>query len=418
MNETAYKIDPESIRFIADSIEGLAGKKIESIKETVYQQAQTLREQAEYRTGSLTISLTPYISAISWRANYGLIRVTLHASPEIFALIMAMISIYKTVIWVIRIFNVIQIVGTIWRINQMVIALWPRYREWWDGFLTRVSEFSGHLGWGVDGVSHLLNATAAGINILGGLMGKSGQTIKFEMMERAQYTASMFTNIINQLQQDPAKWLSTFFEQSAEVAGYKANQWWMPIAATIEEGISRGEEAFTQAEIAINELQAIQTGMPEAVRNFIPQAIWSGLEQADSLIHDNILPRFTEISNALSFINAIQNASINRLGELATKLGNPGDILLGIDDLPDYAKAPQLGMIDDVTSREFEYWTNSERNEVQADLNDFDRIDTLLKAPTPQPSFLSFEGKPGQTIRGIRAEPQETWFVGGYNSPY
>ncbi|GAH69871.1 unnamed protein product, partial [marine sediment metagenome] len=106
-----------------------------------------------------------------------------------------------------------------------------------------------------------------------------------------------------------------------------------------------------------------------------------------------------------------------RGSELADKLAHPGDVLLGVDDLPDYVKAYQERAIDDVTSREFDFWTNSERSEVQGDLDDFDRIDRLLTAPTPEPEFLAMEVAKGRTIGEITAEHKETWFPGGYDDP-
>ena len=110
--------------------------------------------------------------------------------------------------------------------------------------------------------------------------------------------------------------------------------------------------------------------------------------------------------------------SISKRGsDLADKLANPGDLLLGVDELPEYVKKYQEGLIDDVTSREFEFWTNQERGEMQGAFDEFDRVDRLATAPTPEPEFLSMEIPIGRTVGEITAEPHETWFPGGYDDP-
>ena len=115
------------------------------------------------------------------------------------------------------------------------------------------------------------------------------------------------------------------------------------------------------------------------------------------------------------FMDAILNANIERGHELAQRLARPGDILGGVDALTGSEQSNQLGMIDDVTSREFDFWTNTERAEIQPDLNAFDRIDSALTAPTPQPGFMALNNPDRKRLHGITVDHQETWMIGGYN---
>lgn len=374
----------------------------------------TFTQGAEIRVDLLTLPITRMVHGLAQRANYTIIRVTFHASPEIVTLILAMVWIYRAVTVAITIFNILKIIGTVWQINQIIMEVWPQYKKWFNSVLVKVSEMSGYIGWGVDGIGHLINACAGGINIVGGLMGKSWPVMQAEIMERANELIGTLGRGFQSIQADPGMWLNALFEGRTLLSADAADDWWSPIAKGIALTTIKAENAIKGVQGVIGELSAIQNDMPDVVRQNIPASIWSSLDKADSMINDNILPRFTQIQNSLQWINAIQGATIKRIGELVDRLAHPGEVLLGVDDLPDYVKNSQLNMIDDVTSREFEFWTDQERTELSPDLDEFDRIDRLATAATPEPAYFSLEIPEGRTVRGITAEHKETWFVGNY----
>lgn len=368
----------------------------------------------------ITEITTPLIRAsevLAIRVTYSTVRLTLHASPEIIEILLTWLKIDMTAKWVISLFKVVKVLSIAWQVNQIILEVWPHYRAWFEGLLTKLSEFSNYLGWGVDGIIHVMNAAESGLNVVGGLMGKDWTIIKTEGMEKGMEVAGYISKGLQSFQADPGAFITRIVEGRTLETAWETKKWWDGTLIWINKGIDKGKEAAEGVKDVISEVSAIQNNMPEEVRKHIPQGIWDSLADIDEFINDYIFPTITKINNSLQWIEAIQGASINRFGVLADKLANPGEILLGVDDLPEYAKAGQLGMIDDVTSREFDFWTNTERGEMQGDFDEFDRIDRLATAPTPEPGFLTMEIPVGKTIRGITAEPKETWFVDGYDDP-
>jgi len=217
----------------------------------------------------------------------------------------------------------------------MIMAVWPKYRDWFNGMLTTVSEMSGYLGWGVDGISHLINACAGGINVVGGLMGKDWNIMRAEIMERTNDLTLQLSRSISALQEDPGRWLNTFFENRTLLSAYDANKWWTPIAEGIKVGIERTELALYGAQNVFRELTAIQENMPEFVRQNIPLSIFAGINQANAAIDDYIRPQITILKNAMAFTEVILGAMITKNAELVEKIANPGDLLLGVDELPE-----------------------------------------------------------------------------------
>lgn len=417
MNEALVKNSVEAITDAIDVYPKAVGQIVTYREKRVEKLVKAFQENTEIRVNALELKVIPGVHLLTARATLQATRVTFHASPEIIAIIMAMVTIYNIVTWVIRIFNVIRVIGTIWEVHKIVMAVWPRYREWWTGFMTDVSNASAALGWGVDGISHLMNATASGINVLGGLMGKSWDIMRFEMMSQGSDIAQTMSRMINALQQDPGRWLNTLFENKNLLTAYNTGKWWSETYRVIQVGLDKAEAASNGILSVTQSLLSIQNNMPNIVRANIPTSIWLKLSSTENFIQSQILPNIWNINRSLSQLNSVLATQRSDLSNLAGKLAHPGELLLTVDDLPGYAKTAQLQMIDDVTSREFEYWTNQERSELQHDLNEFDRIDRLATAPTPQPAYFNLEVPRGRTLRGVTAEPQETWFIGGYNDP-
>ncbi|GAG91546.1 unnamed protein product, partial [marine sediment metagenome] len=280
MNESTDKTDPESMQFTRNAVQGMAQKKVDAIQESIYFQAETLREASGYRIATITTSLTPYLSAFIFQTNYRIVRVTLHASPEIFALIMTFITLFKIVTWAVRIFSVIRFIGTILRINQIILSLWPQYKQWWDNMMVKVSELSQALGWGVDGIIHVYNAVNLGVHLSGRLMGKSWDMLQVEGMEKSVEMAQKISRIFDRLQANPSQFLDDITKIEMYKSGDQVRSWLWGITNTIETVVNRAEDAFEGVTGVISELSAIQNNMPAIVRDNIPASIWYGLREA------------------------------------------------------------------------------------------------------------------------------------------
>ena len=376
--------------------------------------ALQLIENANIRIAAITMSLQRAANVLLLRVGYGTLRLTIHSSPELIALTTTIMWIYRVINFVLFVVKIVNILAVLWRIHQIVAALWPEYRASWNRLMSDVSEISGYIGWGVDGIGHLVNAVSGGINVLGGVMGKDWNLMRFEMMEKGNELVVQMSRMLAGLKDDPGRVLNQLFENRTLQVADDTAKWWAPIAETIVDITQTATIASYEIHDITNELLAIQTNMPEEVRKHIPESIWTALADANTFIEGTIKPALTKIKNSIAWIEAIQVMSINKFGEIADRLAHPGDVLLGVDELPEYMKAYQQRLIDDVTSREFELWTNLEREEMGADLDEFDRIDRLATAPTPEPAFLTMEVPVGKTIRGITAEFKENWFVGDY----
>lgn len=389
-------------------------KRISRSEALTSQIISEFQQTTSYRIQQHTGILIRGVSLINSSATYHITRATFHASPEIFALIMTFVTIVRLITWVARIYSIINFVGTIWRINQVIQTFWPQYKLWWDNMMNKVSEMSAGLGWGVDGILHFVNAVNIGVNMTGRLMGKEWDLLQVEAMEKSIEMSVKISRIFEKLKDNPSAFLDDIFKIEQYKSGDNVRQWLWGVNNFIQSGLDIAQRASDDVLGIIGELSAIQENMPVVVRDNIPSGIWTALADADTWINDKILPNLATIDRNLQFMDAILKASLKRGSELADKLAHPGDVLLGVDDLPDYVKKYQEGLIDDVTSREFAYWTNQERGEMQGDFDEFDRIDRLATAPTPEPAYLSMEVPIGRTVRGITAEPQETWFVGDY----
>lgn len=315
-------------------------------------------------------------------------------------------SIVKTLVELVKLLHLDDI-------HRILMLLWPEYRNQIAKIKAKVSQMSDIVGWGTDGMAHLLHATLGGINSLGALMGKPDDWI---MGKRAEQTLRILGGIsasAKEISNDPSLVLSWVFDRYTDEVNQEGRDFWANTSALISKGTEIAQEALTGLGGAVNELQAIKNGMPEAVRKNIPAEIWNTLDKADRIIADTLLPAVHLVQAKIDQINKVIEDSRIQLMGLAARIKKPGDILLGVDDLPDYARAAQEALIDEVTSRRFAEAADSERGALSADLEEFDRIDQLLSVETPPPVFLTLETPARAAALGIVTEPAETWFING-----
>jgi len=192
------------------------------------------------------------------------------------------------------------------------------------------------------------------------------------------------------------------------------NGWFDHVSTIIQSGLDIGNMALEGAQNAIAELSAIQVGMPAFVAKNIPQSIWDGLAKADLYISDNILPALTSIKNRMMEIDNMFSVYSDKISSLTDKIAHPGDMLLGVDSLPDYMRINQEKSIDEVANRQYLEAVNAGAALIKSEIDDFDLIQEALIAPTQEPSFLDIESPERAALTGIVVEPRETWFINGF----
>jgi len=342
-----------------------------------------------------------------------------HRSPQILAVLVAVYGFVNFVSQIISfIRTVAQVVRIVTTVSDILSMLWPEYREFINRLWEKVSQLSSAVGWGADGFLHIMNAVQGGFNIWGAIQGKTINILETEIGQTAIDTATSLSFWCDAIKEDPGQVVKNIVTQHKMQQSIEMGKWWGNLMSGINEGLYRGETALRHVQTTYAELSALRVDMPAVIAKNIPQGIWDSLDQADSFIHDTIMPSLNRVQSLIETVEKATNTAHTRLSELARKLSAPGDLMEGVDDLLPAYKKLQEGKIDDVTSREFEYWTDTERIEIEHDLHEFDRIDALAKAPTEQPPYLELEIMPGKTVRGITAEPHETWFIDGYNDQH
>lgn len=392
----------------------LTGDRIDILERRIEDSADVFQAFFSMTIISSEVHLVRLASSLAFSADYHITRAYFHASPSLITIIAAIMTAIKA-IW-----KVVQIIISIYNtmvtlhLNELLYKIFPEFEKAVNKIMTKISEFSKTLGWGVDGVLHLLQAGQGGINVAGALMGKDEGWCKWQWMDRTQKTMGSFSSRLKEWQNDPGKMMqelfgdlnmSTFFPLRGE---FGTKMLWLTNTVT------RTEEAVKGISTITNELSAIRNDMPAVVAKYIPRKIWDAIDMADRFIDEQLLPRLAKFDRAVAEINAVLEAHSKKVTDLARRLAAPGDLLLGIDDLPERARMNQESKIDDVASRQLARDAEAAYDAISKDLEEFERIDKALKAPTPEPEFMSFESPARKALTGIVEEDRETWFVGDY----
>lgn len=399
---------------VSRSVTSLASAQVLQSEEAVRSFLEDLMEGEAERTQVLTAELTTYLEALYLEATYTSLEPFIPGSPSLSAILSAIWAALK-IIWkvIVKIAELVQMLHLV-EIHQLLYALWDDYRAMVNGLLNRISDFSKTLGWGVDGFSHLLNATKGVLGIVGGITGRGESWIEAQWINNTQHMLDVAAYDLDRLKNHPGVLLELMFQNIPYQANSDMSSWAGKIGSTLDKAVDSVTDITRQTGEITSELLAIQEGMPAIVAKNIPAGIWESLGNYNTKIYDVILPTLARIDSVIDEVNAVIEKYSEKLSSLADNIAHPGDLLLGVDDLPEYARLQQEALIGSVASRDLDRAATAERESLQGDLDSLEAIDNAIAAGVPEVEFLTLEDPQRAALGGITIEPHETWMIDGY----
>lgn len=396
---------------ISDFSSGL-NEYTRSLRNQVRRSCVPVLEGVDLRISDSEIQLVRFTAYLTESAEYHIIRAYHHTSPGLIAFLIGLYSFVMKVIGIITTINQILVIVTGQTLAHWINWLMPGFEEDWKKLMNGISEFSNVIGWGVDGVLHLMNAVEVSASLWGTVTGKSEAWVSLEKWNRKKHMLMSFSQNLDLWEENPGEMLGKMAELWSTRnyhEGMATLQKWVDKLGDFG---GKVEKVLTDVGSISSELLAIQVGMPAFVARNIPQGIWDGIERVDTTINDRILPALTDITDRLDELDGVLESQRQRAQELADRIAHPGDMLSEIDNLPLYARIDQLNKIDDITGRSLANANETDYAAMQGDLREFSRITAALsRAPAVLP-FMELD-LPGRSA-GIRAEPRESWFVGDF----
>ena len=408
----------ETIKGLTDQVVFHTGGNIDQNNEALDYHIHTLEKIIRLKVARVEAKLIRPLAVLSQSANFHIVKAYFHASPGLIAILAAIWTVVSLV-WkyVKQVLAILQLLQAL-KIWDLLSTIWPAFKAAREKFRTWVAELSEAIGWGVDGLLHLIHATQAAFSVYGGLAGKDNLWLDAQWMVK---TGNILDNISKQsklVTADPGRILEMFF-QGEEYKNLRIiSRFGDELMSKIDTGLSKAVQALTGMVSVADELASIQEGMPDIIRENIPVGIWEGLEKFTDVIEDEILPRVRTAEKHLAMVDAVLNSYFIRMNDMADKLTHPGTNLLRIDDLASYLQDREEAAIDDVASRKFGEAANYERDAMESDLAAFAIIDAAATSPLPALPFMTIEEPGRAALHGITAEPHETWFIGGYKDQF
>ncbi len=407
-----------TVKGLVMEVQRHTGGRIDQLIKALDSDIYILKHITELRVARAEAELINHVSLIYQDATYHALRAYFYASPSLIAILGSIWTAIKLVWdWIKQAMEIIALIESL-RIFDLIAWLWPAFQVAREKFRKWVSNLSSALGWGVDGLLHLIHATQGFTDVLGGLMGKSFTWMDARWMEKTGNILNGISVNTAMVTTDPGRVLEMFFQGEMYKNMREAGRFGGKLSSKIDEGLAKARSAIEGLVDVGEELSAIQEGMPEVIRQNIPQVIWNSLEGFVEVVNLHILPRIAAAERALAIFSSVFNTNSNKISDLVDKLAHPGTNMLGIDELSDIARKYEESAIDDVSARLWNDQVNSDRDYMQADLNAFAIIDAAATSPLPVIPFMDIESPARGALHGIVVEPQETWFVGGYKSPY
>ena len=369
---------------------------------------------SEARVTYTNTRLVNYMNLLYNRAIYNYQRAMFHASPG-FVAILAMIwygirVVYNAVVWVVELIKLKEIL----QIAQILRIVWPKFREQYDAIMGKISEFSQQVGWGTDGLIHLIQAAQGGMNIIKGVTGKSFEWLQIAGAEKAMRALAFVSARARDITANPASVLDLAFNMTSEETSREVKTWWDNTMNWLNSNVEKAELTVMQLNDTINNLQELENKLPQFVRDFIPVKVWDSIRWVDEKIDNTVLPALTHISDQLTVINDQLQVERDRAAALAERLARPGDLLQDMPGLSDAERKQQEVELDTAVSQFYEEEVEGIFQNDQEIIQELASIQALAALDIPEPDFIALEttGRPG--IFWNKAEIVDGWFVGDY----
>ena len=410
---------------VVDTVKGLVlemqshtGGRINQLNKALDSDLYILKHITELRVARVEAALIKHVTLIYQDATYHTLRAYFYASPSLWNILItiwtAIQYIYEVVKFALAMVQVMQML----KLDDVLAHYWPAFEEARRKFRMWVTRLSDAIGWGISGVLHLIQATQGFTDVIGGLTKKSYTWMEAQWMVKTGNILKKLNTMSTQLTERPGEILEILFQSELRDSFKLSLKFGEEMSIKFRDLTTGTTRLFQGLGDVADDLIAIQEGMPEVIRANIPQAIWDGLNTFSETINEQILPRIATAERHLDLFDSIFANQSGKLSDIATRLAHPGTNLLGIDQLGDYARQGEEWAIDDVSARLWNDQVNADRDYMQADLNAFAIIDAAMTSPLPVLPFMDIESPQRGALHGIVVEPQETWFVGGYKSPY
>lgn len=414
MNESEVISLIEHFEANIDNYIYLNERRINQLSNDISIQLKQLKKISEYQLSVQEIAIIPYLNYLYLQIEYKTLKLYFSINPGLMAILAAVWGVitfvYEFVVWIVDILHIkeLLIVADILRI------VWPAFRERMDKIYGKISEFSEKIGWGVDGLVHLIQAAQGGVNVLGGMLGKGDDWLEVFRGDRAITALRAFSGGLGLVETDPGRLLDIAFRAGTTATNTESLVWWKNTSEWIQTAADNAEKAIKQVNDTIDNLQELQNNMPAFIRDSLPPGLLEGLDWIDRQIDDMILPALTRIDRTFSEVEAVLESHRKKAANLVYELTRPGDLLLGVDKLIRIEKEHQERKIDDVVSREFERASDEYEREDADIISEFARIADAVSAVIEPPAFLSIEDMPLKTVVLPGAVEYKTWFIGDF----
>ena len=399
--------------FLEDYASGVEGYTSD-IRSSVREACKSLQDDISINLTSREVELTRYTTLIARDAEFHTLTAYYKASPGLIAIIIAIAKFVLKVVGIIKIINDFMVLVTGENLAYWLNKLIPGFEEAWNDIMNKISGFSAMLGWGVDGVHHLINALGASADLWGMVTGRPMDEVRVKKYTRLYTLMNSYSNYLAKWQKNPGEQIAKYIDWFSDY-NYGEGYWKMhDIFDRLDTFGDKIETTVKDVGKISGELLGIREGMPEFIAKNIPRGVWDGIEKVDTAINDRIIPALTAVNDRVDELNAAIEAQRKHAQELADRVSHPGDLLSEIDSLPLYARLDQEDKIDDIATRKLKRDTSEAWEAERVDLRGFDKVYAAMTAPIPPPEFMELEVPGRGVITGITEEPRETWFVGDY----
>ena len=163
-----------------------------------------------------------------------------------------------------------------------------------------------------------------------------------------------------------------------------------------------------------DDINKLVADLPESIRLQVAPVIAPYITKFDDFITDTYDPYRQEITAIVDGLQVVQREIQSRADELVDRLKKPSDYLLEIDNMSEEDRLDQEMKLSELSNREFYREVDAFVPVSDSTSAELKRIRDALRVSVPMPIGFPEEVEGPQRIKGEKATPRKSWFVGDY----
>lgn len=303
---------------------------------------------------------------------------------------------------------------TMLKVHNLGMIFSKDYREMMQKVYNELAEVSKALKLGPHTLSLILRDARNIVLDVSSLMGRSYDLSQVQWLTTMNDYLKNFAEVAGTYENNPSALIEDLAEWIDKPAIEAKSQFMQTFIGIVDKTVTAVDDTARKVVQLRRDVQTFVLDLPDSISRKIFDKVDPLFQEVDNFIMYEYEPNVRNIRQALDILGDTTRNQTDRLGEITNKILNPGDLMSGVDNLPDFERIRQERMIGDIASRSQVEEMTEANSAIEKAYAGIGRIFEAVTEVRKLPPYHVTEYQGPLTPAFVSPIPRETWFIGDF----